>query len=86
LDTRRRKLKSKEAGDLSTNKETEVFGTRGGRKGRKKGVSEEKITKMEMDFLDAAGPKLEIRRAKSAIGAKSQGISNTLKGGMVVNC
>ena len=35
VDNRCRKLKSKEAGDLSTKKETEVFGTRGGRKGRK---------------------------------------------------
>jgi hypothetical protein len=67
VDTRRRKLTSKEAEDLSTKKETEVFGTRGGRKERKPRVSEEKITKMEMDFLDAAGPKLEIRRARSAI-------------------
>ena len=31
MDTRRRKLKSKEAEDLSTKKETEVLGTRGGK-------------------------------------------------------
>ena len=31
VDTRRRKLKSKEAEDLSTKKETEVLGTKGGK-------------------------------------------------------
>ena len=31
MDTRRRKLKSKEAEDLSTKKETEVLGTKGGK-------------------------------------------------------
>ena len=46
MDTRRRKLKSKEAEDLSTKKETEVLGTKGG-KSEGSHKEEENTTKVD---------------------------------------